>query len=149
MAVSPRVFDVFGHFQNLNLLALLQDLRAGRTAREDWQFGSRLCPVAHGMPQGSQVRVLNEIGTANHLNQACNFAARHLGADPRAVVRFVRYWDEEAVSSEPLLRQLEEVWTERLADADAVQGVLQAASVLETEYAATISGEVVRQGTTP
>jgi hypothetical protein len=149
MPVSPKVFDVFGHFQNLNLLALLQDLRAGRTAREDWQTGSLLCPVAHGMPQGLQVRVLNEIGTADHLSQGCEFAARHLGTDPRAVLRFVRYWDEEAASSEPLLRQLEEVWAERLTDADAVQEVLQAGSLPEPGEAATIPCEVARQGIMP
>ena len=52
MPVSSRVYSVFGHFQNLNLLALLQDLREGRTARQAWLAGSLLCPVAHGLPHG-------------------------------------------------------------------------------------------------
>ena len=34
MLVSSNVYSVFGYFQNLNLLALVQDLRNGRTARQ-------------------------------------------------------------------------------------------------------------------
>src|SRR5215471_7902079 len=116
MPVSARVYAVFGHFQNLNLLALLQDLREGRTARQAWLSGSLLCPVAHGLPQGAQVRRLRALGQAADLSKGCDFAARHLGADPGAVLHFVRSWDEEGLSSGSLLRQLEEMWAERLAD---------------------------------
>jgi hypothetical protein len=125
MPVSSKVYAVFGHFQNLNLLALLQDLREGRTARQAWFSGSLLCPVAHGLPQGAQVQELRALGQAADLSQGCDLAARHLGADPGAVLRFVRSWDEEALSSDSLLRQLEEVWGERLADAEAAQALLQ------------------------
>jgi len=125
MPVSSRVHAVFGHFQNLNLLALLQDLCAGRTAREAWLSGSLLCPVAHGLPRGTQVRALGALGQTADLSQGCDFAARHLGANPGAVLHFVRSWDDGTLSSAWLLRQLEEVWEERLADAMAAQEVLQ------------------------
>lgn len=125
ISVSANVYAVFGHFQNLNLLALLQDLRAGRTARHAWLAGSLLCPVAHGMPRGTQVRQLRALGQAAELSQGCLFAARHLGADPGAVLSFVRSWDEETLSRGWLLLQLEEIWQERLTDAEATQELLQ------------------------
>ncbi len=125
MAVSPGIQAVFGHFQNLNLLALLHDLRDGRTAREAWLSGELLCPVAHGLPAGSRVRELSVLGQKADLREGCRFAARELGAPPDAVLRFVRFWDEGAVGRDWLLQQLEEMWEERLADAQALQGLLQ------------------------
>ena len=147
MPVSSRIYSVFGHFQNLNLLALLQDLREGRTARQAWLSGSLLCPVAHGLPHGAEVQRLRALGQAADLSAGCDFAARHLGADPAAVLRFVRSWDEEALSSDALLRQLEELWAERLADAEAVQELLQGGpSAPEGEDA---SGAACRRGPAP
>jgi hypothetical protein len=125
MAVSPEIQAVFGYFQNLNLLALLQDLRDGRTAWEAWQSGDLLCPVAHGLPAGSWVRQLSALGQETDLHGGCHFAAHLLGAPPAAVLRFVRFWDEGALGRGWLLRQLEEMWEERLADAQALQGLLQ------------------------
>jgi hypothetical protein len=116
---------VFGYFQNLNLLALLEDRRQRRTARQSWFTGSLLCPVAHGLPAGEQVRELTILGQAADLDDGCAYAARHLGAEPGAVRRFVRDWDEEGMSAERLLRELEAVWRERLEDAIAVQALLQ------------------------
>ena len=76
---------VFGRFQNLNLLALLQDLREGRAARQEWiSLGSNLCPVAHGMPQGDQVRTLRAFGQTADLPAGCSYAAQWLGAEPEA-----------------------------------------------------------------
>jgi len=124
MPISSRVHAVFGHFQNLNLLALLQDLREGRTARQAWLSGSLLCPVAHGLPKGVQVQELHALGQAADLGEGCNLAARYLGAEADAVLRFVRSWDEGALSSGWLLRQLEELWEERLADAEAAQELM-------------------------
>jgi hypothetical protein len=125
MAVSPAIHAVFGHFQNLNLLALLHDLRDGRTARQAWFSGSLLCPVAHGLPTGPQVEEVNILGQAADLGNGCHFAARLLGAQPDDVLHFVRIWDDEAISPCWLLQQLEEMWQERLADALALQEVLQ------------------------
>jgi hypothetical protein len=125
MAISPAIHAVFGHFQNLNLLALLHDLRDGRTARQAWFSGSLLCPVAHGLSTGPQVEEVNARGQAADLGNGCHFAARLLGAQPDAVLHFVRNWDDEGISRCWLLQQLEEMWEERLADAQALQEVLQ------------------------
>jgi len=133
MTVSPIVAAVFGHFQNLNLLALIQDLRDGPTARQAWAHGSVLCPVAHGLPGEAQVRGLQVFAQVSDLGQDCDYAARHLGADPADVLRFVQAWDEGDLSRDALLRQLDEVWHERLADAEAVQEVI--GGVLETRRA--------------
>jgi hypothetical protein len=136
MPVSSTVYDVFGHFQNLNLLALLQDLRDGRTARHAWITGSLLCPVAHGLPHGTQVDELRVLGQTTALTEGCDRAARHLGADPGAVLRFIRSWDEDDLSTGALLRQLEEIWEERRLDAEAVQALLQSGpSIRESERA--------------
>lgn len=124
MAIEPMIRDVFGRFQNLNLLALIYDLDQDRTARHTWANGILLCPVAHGLPSVQQVRQLSVLGQMAGLGQGCDVAARHLGADPRSVQRFVRSWDTDAVSRAWLLHQLCELWQERLADAEAVQEIL-------------------------
>jgi hypothetical protein len=136
MPVSSTVYGVFGHFQNLNLLALLQDLRDGRTARQAWLSGSLLCPVAHGLPHGKHVEELRVLGQATTLTEGCDRAARRLGADPDAVLRFIRSWDEDALSTGSLLRQLEEIWDERRQDAEAVQALFQSGpSIRDSEKA--------------
>lgn len=141
MSITPEIQALFGHFQNLNLLALLHDLREGRTAQQAWFSGSLLCPVAHGLPAGSHVRELSVLGQAAELSEGCHFAARLLGAQPEAVLRFVRFWDEGAVSRVWLLRQLEEVWQERLADAQVLQRFLrEGSSVPEEEVSAASKG---------
>jgi hypothetical protein len=125
MPVAASIREVFAHFQNLNLLALLQDLRSGQTARRSWfSTGSLLCPVAHGLADGQKVRELSVLGQAADLDAGCAFAAHHLGAAREAVLRFVRLWDEEVLRSDWLLGQLEEIWDERLADAEVVQELL-------------------------
>jgi hypothetical protein len=134
MPVTPKVAAVFGHFQNLNLLALIEDLRRGRTARQAWAHGSVLCPVAHGLPSGARVRDLQVFAYKADLGQDCDFAARHCGADPGDVLRFVQAWDEGDITRHSLLRQLDEVWLERLADAEAVQAVIGGGTV-ETQSA--------------
>lgn len=131
MPIASSIREVFGHFQNLNLLALLHDLRDRRTARQAWSSGTLLCPVAHGLPAGQQVQRLTVLGQIAQLGQGCDFAARLIGADPAAVLRFVRSWDDEAFSREWLLWQLHELWQERLADAEAVQELLQTSSIVQ------------------
>jgi hypothetical protein len=129
MSVSSNIHEVFGHFQNLNLLALVHDLRAGRTARHAWLSGSLLCPVAHGLPAGQQVRELSVLGQSAELGKGCDYAAQHLGAARDSVLWFVRSWDDQVLGNDWLRRQLEELWHERRADADAVQAVLQGTPV--------------------
>jgi hypothetical protein len=122
---DPIIRGVFGHFQNLNLLALLHDLRIGRTTRNSWSTGTELCPVAYGMPIGRLVSELRYLGQTAAQERGCDYAARHLGADAESVRRFVELWDTHTYSPAWLLRQLEEIWQERLADAEAVQEILQ------------------------
>ena len=143
MAIEPMIRDVFGHFQNLNLLALIYDLDQDRTARQAWASGSRLCPVAHGLPAEQQVQQLSVLGQIAGLGQGCDVAARHLGANPRSVERFVRSWDTGTLSRFWLLQQLYELWLERLEDAEAVQEMLLSGHVssgfAETSLTATES----------
>ncbi len=129
MSVSAIIRDVFGHFQNLNLLALLHDLEQDRTARQAWASDRLLCPVAHGLADGQQVQRLSVLGQIAELGQGCDLAARQLGADPAAVFRFVCSWDGEAISRYWLWQQLNELWQERRADAEAVQELLQQSMV--------------------
>jgi hypothetical protein len=124
----PRVHSiiqsVFGHFQNLNLLVLLDDLRRQRVTHDAWSSGKILCPVAHGMPFGQLVSDLRYLGQTAKLERACDYAARQLGADPINVHRFVDLWDSHTFSTDWLQRQLELVWKERQADADVVQELI-------------------------
>jgi hypothetical protein len=124
MALMPTVAAVFAHFQNLNLLGLIEDLRAGRAARSAWLSDSRLCPVAHGLPRGDVVGDLQALGQTANIGMGCDFAARRLGADPDAVRHFVDAWDDRVLGTSSLVRQLEELWAERLIDAEVVQDVL-------------------------
>jgi hypothetical protein len=127
MRISTGIREVFGRFHNLNLLGLLHDLRGRRTAREDWSTADKLlCPVAHGLASGQQVREINLLGEFANLKKACGYAAQCLGADVGAVTRFVHSWDDRTLSTEVLARHLEDIWHERLADAEAVQQVLEA-----------------------
>jgi hypothetical protein len=125
MPVHPRIRAVFGHFQNLNLLALLHDLASGQTTKWGWSSGSFLCPVAHGLPARQDVMELNILGQTQDLIQGCYRAAHRLGADPAAVLEFVRSWDEGTIAARWLFSQLEELWYERLEDAVTFQAVLQ------------------------
>jgi hypothetical protein len=136
MPVSAIIRDVFGHFQNLNLLALLHDLEQDRTARQAWTNAQLLCPVAHGLADGQQVQRLSVLGQIAELGQGCDLAARQLGADPAAVFRFVCSWDAEVISRAWLWQQLNELWQERRADAEAVQEVLQVPSPIRGQGAA-------------
>jgi hypothetical protein len=116
--------QVFSHFQNLNLRVLIDNLRFGQVTRGNWSFADDLCPVAHGMPTGHSVGLLRYLSQAVDLPRACYQAAEETGVPSRFIERFVLSWDSGAMSPEWLLGQLEAIWAERLADADAVQCVL-------------------------
>src|ERR1700741_1453966 len=98
--IHSIIQGVFGHFQNLNLLVLIDDLRHERVTHDAWVSEKNawakeknLCPVAHGMPIGQIVNDLRYLGQRPKLARACDYAARHLGADPDNVYRFVELWD--------------------------------------------------------
>ena len=73
MPISALIHQVFGHFQNLNLLALLHDLQSSEIAHHAWSSSGRLCPVAHGLPAGTKVRELTRLGQAANLDVGCDF----------------------------------------------------------------------------
>lgn len=122
------VRQVFTHFQNLNLRILIEDLRRGQVTRGNWSFADDLCPVAHGLPSGGIVKVLRYLSQAVDLPRACRQAAQEIGVPPRFIERFVLSWDAGGMSQDWLLAQLESIWSERQADADAVQDVIGAAT---------------------
>jgi hypothetical protein len=125
---SVLVRQVFSHFQNLNLRVLIEDLRKTQVTRSNWLFADELCPVAHGMPSGRAVGVLRYLSQAVDLPSACRQAAEELGMPPRFVERFVLSWDNGTMSHDWLREQLETIWAERQADADAVQLVIDRAA---------------------
>jgi hypothetical protein len=125
MPVSTTIREVFGHFQNLNLLALLHDLRGNRTARQTWADSEGLCPIAHGLAAPRQVQQLSTLEQIADMRRGCNYASQCLRADYRSVLRFVRSWDEGQISRNWLFEQLLELWEERREDAEALQEVLQ------------------------
>lgn len=125
MLEAAEIRAWFGRFENLNLLALMHDLRDGRVARQAWLSGSLLCPMEHGLPRGPRVRELHALGQADDVSMGCHFAARLLGAHAEAVMRFVRKWDDEVINSDWLIQGLDQVWAERLEDAEVMQTVLQ------------------------
>ncbi len=106
---------IFSRFRDLNLITLIQNLRQRRVARSDWSAEGRLCPLAHGLPNGQFVAGASEEG----------FEAL-LGVDYALVRQFLTMWDSELLSDVDLLTELCILWRERRADADAVQGVLTA-----------------------
>src|SRR3954447_532280 len=124
MAIRASIREVFGRFQNLNLLVLLEDLRQNQAARHGWSFDGQLCPIAHGLPTGRQGDEVAFRGHAAGLEDDCDHAAHLLGASPAAVLRFVRSWDEGSLGHTWLLQQLEALWLERPTDAEAVQSIL-------------------------
>jgi len=125
MRIATAIRQVFGHFHNLNLLALIHDLRNHQTARENWTTNDALlCPVAHGLANGQQVKEVNLLGEFANLQRACTMSANWLDADPGDVLRFVRSWDDYTITTEVLEDHLQQIWHERLADAEAVQEVL-------------------------
>ena len=134
------VGHVFGQFQNLNLLALLADLRDGRIASGNWSSDQSLCPVAHGLQDGDAVQLLGYASQAVDLRRACRIAAGHLQTDSLAVQRFIDLWDSDWLGQDWLLRELEQMWAERLDDAEAVQAVLNPTSRRVEEKMAGVYG---------
>src|SRR5262245_39277811 len=123
MSTRTIVDHVFGHFHNLNLLALIQDLRRGRTARGNWSLDRGLCPVAHGVSSGEAVQLLEYASQAFAVNRACHIAARDLRVPPAMIQQFINLWDSNWLGSHWLLESLEEILAARQADADAVQEI--------------------------
>src|SRR5262245_22078255 len=69
--VALVVRRIFEHFQNLNLAALMEDLRRDQTARGNWSFDRYLCPLSHGISAGHRVGLLCYLSQAVDLHRAC------------------------------------------------------------------------------
>jgi hypothetical protein len=134
MGQGVTVRQIFTHFQNLNMRLLIEDLRRGLVTRGNWSFAEDLCPVAHGMPTGQAVGLLRYLSQAVDLPRACRLAAQETGMPARSIEHFVLSWDSGAMSAEWLLVQLQTIWSERLTDADAVQGLLSHASTYPADH---------------
>ena len=103
---------IFSRFRDLNLITLIQNLRQSRVARGDWLANGQLCPLAHGAPDSRIV-------------SSCDAAIDAVCIKPLAS-QFLNLWDDELLSDAALLTELNILWRERRADAEAVQGVLTA-----------------------
>jgi hypothetical protein len=110
---------IFERFQNLNLVFLIEDLRRNLAATGNWAAGALLCPVAHGMRDGAMVQRLKYLSQAVDLDAACRCAALELGTQERIIRQFVDLWDSEPATFW-LLEELEQIWAERVEDAQFV-----------------------------
>lgn len=115
---------MFSKFQNLNLLFLIEDVRSGRTARGMWKSGQNLCPVAHGWRDDWACRLLQTPMIAVKFDSALSAMVAGLQADE--VLPFTSWWDvgHSITKQKILLDILEEIYQERLIDADTVQQVI-------------------------
>jgi hypothetical protein len=140
--IDPNIRNVFDYFQNLNLLALLEDLRQQRAARGTWFSGLLLCPVAHGLGAEQQVQELYGVDQESGSERACYVAARHLGANPTELWHFVHNWDSNRITDQMLIKQLECLWDERIADAFVMQEMLAEGDALTEESSETVAAAV-------
>lgn len=137
MMTRELLRNIFSRFENLNLLTLIHDLRNGEILREGWYdtnpFGQvRFCPIAHGWVCGYMEakergfvetvvnRTIKEDAFVERTNEyAMAGIPANLG-DP-----FVTWWDgdgnDHTKGDAFLLKVLEELYSERLADAEAYQ----------------------------
>lgn len=115
--------DIFSRFQNLNLLTLIGNLKCRRVAIDEFYGLNNMCPLAHGFN--------------GQCNKKCTFvedtAREAFGPKWQ---EFTTLWDRQiaptfnrqrrAEITFPILEEeLESIFAERLADADAVQEVIR------------------------
>ena len=143
---------MFSRFQNLNLLFLREDLLLRRVASGDWMafvsindlfVESRiqyplLCPIAHGWavhcPQATSIssgcarvdlaREFSSDGDDDIALLESDLEYLLAGVSPSEGNLFINAWDANGDSYEVLLGIIDEIFQERLADADAVQDVI-------------------------
>lgn len=100
----------FEPFQNLNMVVLMDNLRMGNAITgsflEKKEF-KRMCPLSHG---------LRRLG-----NEELDLVVEAFGSDWN---EFTEVWDSGELCQQELLTELEAIYAERLADADAVQEVI-------------------------
>lgn len=131
---SSPLRPIFERFQNLNLIFLIQDLRKHLAAAGNWASGELLCPVAHGMPDGTTVKRLKYLSQAIGLDAACRCAAGELGTDELVIRQFVDFWDATPTTAW-LLVELEAIWAERMDDADFMTDILHLDESFQVRHA--------------
>lgn len=114
---TDQLKNIFGRFQNLNLLLLIEDLRRGMVARGNWHDleNGNLCPIAHGWRCD---RFRSDNYTTPWL--WAGISDEEFYSTPN---HFPYEWDNGLVTRDQLLSTLESIYAERLADADVVQAV--------------------------
>src|SRR5438552_5392590 len=125
MNTHPLIQSLFGRFLNLNLMILREDLRLGAVARSTWSTRRTLCPLAHGLMNADMVQQFLWPFKASKSDRAYRTAARQLGVPLSDVYHFVRLWDSNEFGPDWLADQLDVLWSERLADADFMQAILE------------------------
>jgi hypothetical protein len=145
-ADRARAKDIFSRFQNLNLLFLIQDLRNDKVAIRCWRTfreegTNTLCPLMHGAPGD----INDNVSMQNVYAMLCKYS----GVPVKQLIEFVNYWDGPRIGDSSvwnpvvlldelkadiarsssvrteLYTLLKEIYDERLADANAVQEVLE------------------------
>lgn len=125
---------IFSRFENLNLLILMEDLRRGMVSRTFWvqPETKNMCPIAHGskgrLKESLSIEELRLNPDASLATTNCELAniPLHIGE------KFYRLWDDVDDDNNPLMADREllailtDIYNERLADADVVQGVCAA-----------------------
>ena len=115
--------DIFSRFRDLNLVTLITDLERYRVARGGWilsrPYGRDMCPVAHGWDKFIREGFIGGNCVCRH-----NESAKAIGISIGKIGDFTDSWDTLAITSQQLLTVLRDIWRERLADADAVQEVI-------------------------
>jgi len=124
---AEKFRGIFERFQNLNLIALIEDLRRGQVAQGNWieaddDHGElyNLCPLYHGVRRDLE----SAIDFACAASVENELVARHLGVRERDVRDFVGWWDGWG-DANGLLITLERILAERRIDADAVQAMVR------------------------
>jgi hypothetical protein len=112
--------ETFAPFKCLNLAVLRESVQRGQVAfglwaiKEDpWEGGNvQLCPIAHGWDRYRYDDVTSP--------------AIFAGVPSLDVERFLEWWDgvDEDAARRLLSEALDELWAERVADADVVQSVI-------------------------
>jgi hypothetical protein len=108
--------EIFARFENLNLRVLIENVSCGQVAFGSWIVRSEpdvLCPIAHGWPC--------------NVYQSTDAVTLFAGIPSMDGERFLAWWDgiDEDAARRLLSEALDELWAERVEDAEAVQAVIE------------------------
>ena len=117
---NEQLKDIFGRFDNLNLVTLIGNLEEGRVIRYHWRQGSFMCPLWHQLGGSAEAgSLLGNSSSGGSFAQAAGLV------DEETATSFISWWDSRENKQGRLLETVREIFDERLQDADAVQSVLE------------------------